>query len=124
MVSCDPPQFRTNDGDHLVQRFRIAVVPCRQHPGDIVLWSFAVMPIETLSKKDRRALTVPAPVSGIQSRNNFNRTKKGASAPDDIKAELELEAIEELEDKIAPIAPTDFRLSSNHNETLVVDLED
>jgi hypothetical protein len=37
---------------------------------------------------------------------------------DDTKAELELEAIEELEDRIAPM------LAANHNETLVVDLED
>ena len=37
---------------------------------------------------------------------------------DDTKAELELEAIEELEDRIAP------RLAVNHNETLVRDLED
>ena len=35
---------------------------------------------------------------------------------DDIKAELEFEAIEELEEKIAPA------LASNHNETLVRDL--
>jgi hypothetical protein len=37
---------------------------------------------------------------------------------DDTKADLELEAIEELEDKVAP------QLASNHNETLVRDLED
>jgi hypothetical protein len=37
---------------------------------------------------------------------------------DDTEAELELEAIEELEDKIAP------QLAANHNETLVRDLGD
>ena len=37
---------------------------------------------------------------------------------DDIKADLELETIEELEDKVAPA------LAANHNETLVRDLED
>jgi hypothetical protein len=37
---------------------------------------------------------------------------------DDTKAELELEVIEELEDKIAPA------LAANHNETLIRDLED
>ena len=37
---------------------------------------------------------------------------------DDTKAELELEAIEELEEKISPA------LAANHNETLVVDFED
>src|SRR5215467_9621345 len=34
--------------------------------------------LATVIKKDRRALTVPTPVRGIQSRNNFNRTMKGA----------------------------------------------
>ena len=43
----------------------------------------------------------------------------------DTKTELELEAIEELEDKTAPAEPlASFRLSSNHNETLVRDLDD
>ena len=37
---------------------------------------------------------------------------------DDTKTELELEAIEELEEKMAPA------LASNHNQTLVRDLED
>jgi len=40
------------------------------------------------------------------------------AAEDDTKAELELEAIDELEDKIAP------ELAANHNETLVRDLKD
>ena len=36
----------------------------------------------------------------------------------DTKAELELEIIEELEERIAP------KLASNHNETLIRDLKD
>ena len=43
---------------------------------------------------------------------------------DDTKAELELEAIEELEEKMAPAGLILDRLAANHNQTLVRDLED
>src|SRR5689334_17742216 len=37
MFSRDPPQFRINKGYQSVQRFCTAVVPGRQHSGDIVV---------------------------------------------------------------------------------------
>src|SRR5262249_11548118 len=74
MFSRDPPQFRINKGDQSVQRFCTAFVPRRQHSGDVVVLCRHAdrNPI----KKDRRALTVPASVCGIQSREKFQRTKK------------------------------------------------
>src|SRR5262249_47974032 len=68
LFSRDPPQFRINDGDHPVQRFRTAVVPCRQHSGDIVV-ALCRHADRNPIKKDHLALTVPPPVRGIQSRN-------------------------------------------------------
>src|SRR5215510_16081107 len=77
MFSRDPPQFRVNNVDRPVQRFSTAVVPCRQHSGDIGV-ALCRHADRNPIKKDHRALTVPALIRGIQSRNNFNRTKNGA----------------------------------------------
>src|SRR5262245_49336983 len=77
MFSRDPPEFRINNGNQSVQRFCAAVVPRRQHSGDVGV-VFCRHSDRNPIKKDHRALTVPAPVRGIQSRNNFNRTKNGA----------------------------------------------
>src|SRR5215510_8752386 len=37
MFSRDPPEFRINNGNQSVQRFCAAVVPRRQHSGDVVV---------------------------------------------------------------------------------------
>src|SRR5262245_53451048 len=65
MFSRGPPQFGINDGDHAVQRIRSAVVPCRQHSGDIVVSPRRHADRNPI-KKDHRALTVPPGIRGIE----------------------------------------------------------
>src|SRR5215471_5640111 len=65
MFSRDPPQFGINDVDHTIQRFRTAVVPRRQHSGNVVV-SLSRHADGHPIKKDRRALTLPASFRGIE----------------------------------------------------------
>src|SRR5262245_19689718 len=84
MFSRDLPQFRIHDVDHPVQRFRTAIVPRRQHSGDIVV-ALCCHADRNPIKKDHLALTVPAPVRGIQSRNNFDWYLKSEKEDPDVE---------------------------------------